>query len=576
MQYIAATCFFLSGVAGLVLEVLWTKMLTLVFGSTTLAAATTVAAFMGGLSLGSALSPRLLKAGRSPLVVYAVLEGAIGLYALAVPSLFESIPGMQSWLWPMLPQGPVWFSLARFVITFSVLLVPTTAMGATLPILSSFFVKGREDSGATVGGLYALNTAGAFAGTVAAGFLLIPALGVMHTNIMAAGIDLMVGATITAAWLARSRSARVAASPVRSLSTPPTRSGQRIILLCALTAGFASMALQILWTRALSVVIGSSTYSFTIIISAFLGGLAIGAAIYSRMLHRRRDTAGDLCMLMIFIGVSAFVCSSCVDRLPFVLQSLLELKTLTMLRLHLFNYFVTWLAIFLPTLAMGATFPLLIHIYTGSSSSVTRDVGRLYSVNTIGNILGAALAVFLIIPVLGIRSGLVAMTVVYLLLAAVVALSFSDPSRLRRRRIQAATAVLCAVAAISLAPRWNVATWSAGMFRIYLVRTVFAGHEFRTPKLVYHRDGMVTTVTVERRGESLSMKVNGKVDASNGGDMHTQILSGLWPMLLHGGARDAAMVGYGSGVTAGAILRFPLDTFRVIELESAVFEAAGS
>jgi spermidine synthase len=606
MTLLAAICFFLSGVAGLVFEVLWTKMLTLVFGSTTLAVSTTVASFMGGLSLGSVLAVRMAARWRNPLMVYAGLELAIGVYALAVPSILALMPSVQATIWPMLTPQPVAYSAVRFAVTFAVLVLPTTAMGATLPVLASYFVRSAEESGIKVGYLYALNTAGALGGTMLAGFVLIPSLGVRATNMTAAALDVVVAILMFIAGRRAPRfdtrltthdqrpttndarpaiggspsalSAQHSAldaphsaldAPHSALATPHSA-----LLLVALAAGFASMALQVMWTRALSVVIGSSTYSFTIILSAFLAGISIGSAAASRALPRRRDIVGDLAVVLTAIGASAFLCNLYVDRLPFVLQKLLALHTLTMPRLHAFNFVVSWMVVFVPTFFMGAFFPLMVHLYTDRTATLARDVGRLYAANTFGNILGSALAGFVLIPVLGIRRGLLAVTVTYLLLAAAVAVKYRTGERLKRRLLQAGAAAGLAILALVWSPSWDVARWASGMFRIYLARSVYARQPFRTPKILYHRDGMVTTVTVEGRESGTSLKVNGKVDASTGTDMHTQILSGMWPMLLHGNAKDVAMVGLGSGVTAGAILKFPLERFRVIELESAVAEAA--
>jgi spermidine synthase len=574
LNYLAIFCFFVSGVAGLVLEVLWTKMLTLVFGSTTLAVSTTVAAFMGGLSLGAFTAPRLLRRIKNPLLCYAVLEGAIGLYALAVPHMLGAMPSLQSVLWPVLYPHPAVYSLVRFVVTFAVILVPTTAMGATLPILAGHFVDGAEESGAKVGYLYALNTAGALCGTMLSGFLLIPALGVRFTNALAASLDLAVAAVLIVAnhVLLPARAVPETASvlpPRQATKGPPA-----FLLFVAVVAGFASMALQMLWTRALSVVIGSSTYSFTVILSAFLAGISIGAALYARVLRSRRDTVGDLSMVLAGIGVSALLCSVYIDRLPFLLQEFLEIDSLSMIKLHVFNFILAWLVIFLPTLGMGAFFPLVVHLCIEDSGGISRDVGRLYSFNTIGNIFGASLTAFVIIPAAGIRLGLVSMVAAYLLLSALVAVVFRKGELSRQRWIQAGISLALAVLTVAWNPAWDVGRWSVGMFRIYLARGVYSRQPYTAPKILYHRDGMVTTVTVEGRETGVSLKVNGKVDASNGGDMATQILSGAWPMLLHGDAKKVAMVGYGSGVTAGAILRFPLESFKVVELEEAVFEGA--
>src|SRR5262245_3906864 len=296
MEAIVLVCFFLSGASGLVFEAVWTRELTLVFGSTALAMSTVLSVFMGGLALGSWLAGRLADRIADRLRAYALAEAGIGLYALVVPLVLAGYPALNAAMYRLLGNSAVGLSLARFAAATLLLLIPTTLMGATLPILSRHFVRDDGTSIAgTVGRLYAINTFGAVVGTFVGGFLLLPGAGVRATNYSAAATNLTLAVAV---WLARRRLARpvdddLAALTIESEAPAPPVFGasalQRRVALGAFAAsGAIAMIDQVLWTRALAIIIGSSVYSFTLILLAFLVGLAGGAALLSRLTARTR------------------------------------------------------------------------------------------------------------------------------------------------------------------------------------------------------------------------------------------------------------------------------------------------
>src|SRR5882672_6510556 len=202
MRAVILACFFLSGASGLILEMLWTRMLTLVFGSTTLAVSTVLTAFMGGLGLGSFLAGRLADRLKAPLRAYAALEASIGLYALLVPILVAFYPSLNRWLWATFGDRYALLSVLRFVASAGLLLFPTTLMGATLPILARHFVQHPWElkrAGLRIGTLYAVNLFGAVAGAFLAGFVFLPTLGLRWTNVTAAAFNLtLAGAVLVA------------------------------------------------------------------------------------------------------------------------------------------------------------------------------------------------------------------------------------------------------------------------------------------------------------------------------------------------------------------------------------------
>ena len=289
--------FFLSGAASLIHEVVWTRLLRLVMGNTTLAIATVLSVFMAGLALGSFLGGRWIGRREDPLRVYAALEVAIGLYALALPWLIAGTEPIYRAIFQSLQPSFFVLSLIQFLFCGVLLLVPATLMGATLPVLARFFVRTPDRIGWSVGMLYAVNTFGAVAGVASTGFLLIPTLGVSRTIWFASLLNLVAAAV--GYGLHRSTrslppiSAEESASP-DAAGTAPTgpsygNAALNALLLGYALSGFAALVYEIAWTRVLTLMIGSSVYAFSMMLTAFILGLAAGSFAFARHVDRIRD-----------------------------------------------------------------------------------------------------------------------------------------------------------------------------------------------------------------------------------------------------------------------------------------------
>ena len=599
MPSVVLSCFFLSGASGLILELLWTRMLTLVFGSTALAVSTVLTAYMGGLGLGSYLAGKWSDRLKDPVRAYAIAEAAIGVYALAVPWIIGYYPALNQWLWTTFGDRYTLLSILRFVASAGILIVPTTLMGATLPILARYFVSRPFELGRVslrLGTLYAVNLFGAVAGSFLAGFIFLPMAGVRRTNVVAASFDMSLAvAILVARRFVRAKktapaetieelAAAAAGSPAEAAASSPLAisvRARRAVLFAFAVSGATAMTLQVLWTRALAVVIGSSIFSFTIILLAFLVGLGGGSAIFGRLVSRFREPVRALALthlgIVACIGLSYLI----TDRLPFVFTYLLSSTLVSADAVLTCQFALACLTVLPSTFLMGAIFPITVRVVTGDLATVGRDVGSAYALNTLGAITGSFFSGFLILPALGLQRGIYLSAVVDLGLAFLL---FAVAPALPRPRRLAGMAAAVGMALIALAlPRWNLTNFSIGFFRISMARDyidmVERRHQkkkWQTPKLVYYKDGIATTVSVDQWGKVFSMKNNGKVDASNDADMPTQISVGLLPLLLYDNdhAPKVALIGYGSGVTAGATTQYPIDKLEVVELEPAIYEAA--
>jgi spermidine synthase len=599
MPSVVLSCFFLSGASGLILELLWTRMLTLVFGSTALAVSTVLTAYMGGLGLGSYLAGKWADRLKDPVRAYALAEVAIGLYALAVPWIIGFYPGLNQWLWATFGDRYTLLSVLRFLASAGVLIVPTTLMGATLPILARYFVSRPFEMGRVslrLGTLYAVNLFGAVAGSFLAGFVFLPMAGVRTTNLVAASFDMSLAvAILVARRFVRTpkttdgpRSLEEVAAQVQAESSVPGQTGaptsrlaRRVVMLAFAVSGATAMTLQVLWTRALAVIIGSSIFSFTIILLAFLIGLGAGSAAFGRLVGRFREPVRALALthlgIVACIGLSYLV----TDRLPFIFTYLLSSTMVSPDAVLTSQFVLACLTVLPSTFLMGAIFPITVRVVTGDLGTVGRDVGFAYALNTLGAIVGSFFSGFVILPVLGLQRGIYLAAVVDLALAFVL-FAVAPALRRPRRIVGMAVAVCMALGALAL-PRWNLTSFSIGFFRISMARDyidmVERRHQrkkWQTPKLVYYKDGIATTVSVDQWGKVFSMKNNGKVDASNDADMPTQISVGLLPLLLYDNDHPpkVGLIGYGSGVTAGAVTQYPIESLEVVELEPAIYEAA--
>ncbi len=578
--------FFLSGATGLVYQVLWIRVLYHTFGSTIQSVTTVVAAYMGGLGLGAWwLGSRADRQPR-PATLYGWIEIAVGVYAILSPFIL----GLAHWIYigvaGALGLGGAWSVTLRFGLAALVLLVPTTMMGATLPILTRAFMRDdRELLKPELGKLYGINTLGAMAGTAVAGFVLIEQVGIRLSLWATAAVNIALG--LVAIALSRPF-APVAATPPRPADAAADAGAAMLrraaLLLLALTA-FASLLDEIAWTRVLVMIVGGSTYAFTLILLVFLLGIGIGSEIVARRSSSPADTAVNAGLAQSVTALGAAVLFLVFNALPVYIISVFQVQYLSAATRLLLMGGVVGLVVLLPAIGMGMTFPLLTDLAAGRDRARAADVGLAYGLNTIGSIAGTVLTGFVFVVLLGtamtLRLGLLinAGAAIALAMLAVRGLVYGSPEHRRLRPRALATVVLASLglgAAIG-APAWSTRLIDLGptiYARAPMSREeldAFLSH--RGGRQLEYREGRNTTVSVWESERSRHLKVSGKTDASDYGDMDTQLMLGLAPAAARAGARSAFVVGFGSGVTAGVLARVPgMERVRVVELEPAVLE----
>ena len=574
-------CFFLSGAAGLIDQVVWAKALAQLFGYSAYAVATVLAVFMGGLALGSAIFAKWRPANQTGIALYAWMEFAIALTA------FLSLPGialvrhLYLAAYPHVGGSFALLAIVRFLGAAMVLAAPTLLMGGTLPVLLSGSVRESRDLGIRAGRFYAVNTAGAVAGTLAAGFFLIPRIGLRSTLILAVVLNLIAG------FLAR-RIAQLPAIPGRASLTQlsphenqrGTAESSKFYLLVFAGVGATAIAYELGWTRLLATPLGSSTYAFTTMLATFLLGIAVGSAIFEKWFRKKRNaTVGVFAATQLAIGAatlfSLWVHRAIPDFLLFLLRTFGENFT----SLFLAQALTSGLALLPATILFGFTFPAVLALLsdsgrTAGETHLSSGVGRAVAANTLGAIFAAIVVGFFLLPRIG-SFRLVALAACVNLLLGV--LLFLSASRRRWKPLATAAALLVGLGWTAWSPAFfskASAAFGVVLYHTYHSPALTAREIADTEDVLFFKDGINATIAVTRSANYIALKTNGKVDASNL-DSGTQLLLGDLGAVFHPHPRKILIIGLGGGMTASAVSRFPeVERIDCVEIEPGVLEAA--
>ncbi|MFY9609370.1 MAG: fused MFS/spermidine synthase [Blastocatellia bacterium] len=628
-------CFFASGASGLIYQVVWLRELVLVFGATTFAVSTVLTAFMGGLALGSFWFGRRAEKITRPLRTYGYLEIGIGLYGLAVPLIFATLTSVYHSFWQWLHLSFLALSIMRFLFASAVLILPTALMGATLPVLSSYYARDAKRIGLKVGLLYSVNTFGAVVGAAATGFLLIPMLGMRTTTGVAAALNILLGvvairlantdrvefttspateedegvtqstADLTAERPTVRARARLAASSIGIVVRQALRVHRITALIAFGVSGFVALSYEVIWSRVLALIIGSSVYAFSIMLTTFLIGLAAGASIGARFVDRIRNPMVAFAAIELGVGATCLMGAYLFNDLPYVFIQLYRWVDSTSWGVLLIaRFLISSLVMIVPTLLLGSLFPLVVRIVSSGEAETERtggkSAGEAYAANTLGAIAGSFASGFVLIPWVGLLGSLRLCAALNFVVAAALFISLrrtvadSMPPSGRREKLRLASirprrapmswigVGISAVLIISAAlfePPWDAEVMSSAVYRYAPQlanksrQELFDFLKRGQGETIFYEEGITATVAVQRQGDGRVLKVNGKPEASTAGDMPTQILIGSLPLLVRDRTDDVLLIGLGSGVTLGSIEQFPVRQITCVELEPAILEA---
>lgn len=572
---IAYTC---SGLAGLIYEVTWTRLLTLYIGHTTAAASTVVAAFLGGLAIGAAAGGRFAStlSARRSLQTYVGLELTVAVCALLLPfELRAFAPALSSAYQD--GSGGFVFPLLRVVSCGVMVFIPALALGATFPMAIRWFAR-RSDTPVTPSStLYFVNTAGAAVGALLAGFVFIPRLG-MSGSVWVA----MAGSALAAACVAAvlrfhpaddhgeaERASLRLSSPASALSTPPWLA---MSLLGA--SGFAALVHEIAWTRILSLLLGPTTYAFAATLAAVIAGVALGSGTGTWLVAKWPTRAAGLLSftLALAAATAGWTYSIAGSRLPMMVAR--EVAEFVDFDRLLVRGVLLTMALILPTAAcLGAAFPLALSLADDRAHAAAGRFGLVYAINTIGSVTGSLVAGFLLIPMFGLQVTLWVVSGV-LIAAAVVLIASNRVDA--AWRIAGAVMVIVSGGLVISSPPWDRELLASGayMYAPYVPKDLDLATQLKAGELLYYKEGASATVSVKKLTGTTTLAVDGKTDASNRGDVLTQKLIAHLPLLMHRDPKEVFIIGLGSGMTAGAALTHPIARADVIEISPEVVAAS--
>lgn len=536
----------LSGVSALIFQVLWARQLSLVVGVEVYAITLAISAFFAGIAGGSAFFGRIADRAPSPFRLYAILEAGIAVTAITITLLLPSMASVYAWMQDHL-------GLFALMLPFVIVSIPALLMGGTLPVAVRALQPQSLRIAVDGGFLYTANTAGGIIGVLIASFVLIPLLGLRGTALVAGLLNFIACAVV---WQQRTKIARVEEKPasIEKRHTPLDTSSHQPLILYAL-AGAVALGYEVIWSQAIGQFVSTRAFSFSIVLSVYLSGLALGAWFGSRLVKRGLDSWGTFGLLISGAGLISILEFSVMGRWTVLTQMRIGSAVLNATGSEALRMYASFAAaglglVFLPTLLLGAAFPVALRLIAGKSDAGSA-VGNALSANTAAGIFGTMVTGFVMIPTLGVVRTLALLTIVA---AAIGVIAILFATRRWMKWIVGLTAVSTMIAA-AMTPANRLAN--------LLLSTRGGG------ALVFYEEGRGATVAVaQQRSKDNIFRRLFVQGVSNSGDampsMRYMRLQTMIPLLIHTGEPKSVMVvGFGTGITAGETLRYPGLTTRV-------------
>jgi spermidine synthase len=575
--------FFGSGATALIYEVVWAKFLAQIFGSTIYAQTVVLAVFMGGLALGNRIFGGWADGWRQPVKSYGVLEILIGIYAFLFPALDRAADRIFIAAGTPIAEHTGWLLMLKGILSAALLLGPTILMGGTLPLLAAWLQKYYPDAGRRSARFYSVNSLGAVMGATLAGFWLVQHYGMIATLQITATANVIIGASAIllsqSGWLERPVAADSATTLTISVAPIAPETLRWAGLIVALT-GAVSMGLEVLASRSLALIFGSSLQSFAVVLIAFILGIGLGSAWIAS--PKRTNKAAEKTVALLLCGAATWV-----TLLVFNIERWVDFYQIARTGLGrtevgyvyqlLLSTGIAMVILGVPAACIGAVLPLMIRAISFEDALLGARVGALLTWNTLGAVVGSLFTGFVLMPQLGLRNAFGILALVLGLGALVIAL---------RRSSWIGVAATTAVCGFSICLFiFNDEGWqnvmSSGVFRVWETKFDPQLMPMRQKhiKIRFYEDAPDATVSVEEvdgiiAQASLGLRINGKPDASTGLDLSTQFLLAHLPMLVKPDAQDVFVLGLGSGMTAGALLAYPVKQIVIAENCQPVVDAS--
>lgn len=569
-------------------EIIWTRFLNLTFGCTTYSITTVLTAFMAGLALGSLVFGRIVDRWNKPLLFYGLIEMAIGVFALLTIPVFAGITEGYLFLVKQMDLSGSSQLILKFGLSFLVMLLPTTLMGASLPVLSKYFIITRQDLSKRLGLLYAVNTFGAVLGTFLVGFTFLYTLGLRSSLIFAAVLNLGIGLLVIVKdrelrQLRQENPAKESPSQEKMEKEPESQHSMgrvviRYAILAFMISGFISMVYEIAWTRLLTLIIGSSTYAFSMILICFLFGIALGSYVVSKFVPKKRIGLKLFVSIQLLIAFFGYLLIPLFSYLPDLMLVIFKIFPNSYNAITLYQFGITFSIVIIPTMLMGATLPVIGHIVSGEIKMIGRKIGDIYFFNTFGAIFGSFIGGFILIPHLGTLSTLKLSIFTNVLIAVFGLIVYRTTVRPSKYYSYTTFTFIPILIFMVFQSGWDKRIMDCG---VSVYGQMYSGLNLRLKnnkqgsELLFLKEGLNATITVRRDKDSVYLRSNGKTDASTRGDMATQLFSGYLPLFAHPNPETALVIGFGSGVTSGVMAQFDfVKHLDIAEIEPSVIEAS--
>jgi spermidine synthase len=535
---------------------------------------------MGGMALGAWIAGVWLKRIRNCLKWYGFVEIALGIAALIFHSLFQLyINFSYETVLPFL-NNPVLIFCYKWITSSLIILPQSMLLGSTFPLMAAGFIRrfpGKD--GYTVTFLYFANTFGASIGVLLSGFVLIGSVGLHGTIVTAGVIDSIVGFLILyICWKDKYIPATISAEPSNDVNdssgTEEVKKTHLILIVFAGATAAASFIYEIGWIRMLSLVLGSSTHSFEMMLSSFILGMALGSFFIRNKIDKIKSIPSVLVIVQVIMGatalISILVYSSMFHLMKFVMAALSKSDQGYVL-FNIFSDAICMLVMLPSTICAGMVLPLIVHFFYRSGRG-EENVGRVYAINTFGGIIGVIAAVWILMPFVGVRFLVTIGALIDMGIGLYVLFNFKELQESRLRTFLPALAIAVTIVTVAFG-RIDPILMSSGVFR--------NGKILTDKKVLSIKDGRTATVALYQVDNHIVLSTNGKVDASvdiqNGvsGDEYTMSLAAVIPLAILSDSCDAAVIGMGSGMTAHYMLMdSTIKGVDVVEIEPAMVEAA--
>lgn len=592
LYFFVCTLFILSGVAALIYQVVWFKQLSYFIGNTTYSQSVVLATYMGGLAVGAWYWGKKADTIKNSLLLFAALEIVLAIYCFFYSPIFSFVEQQFSntvinYQWE---SDGVSVLFLKFIVSGATIFFPTFLMGGTLPVLVKFLSLRVEQVGKNVSILYFINSLGAVIGTVLAGFFLIQAFGLIKTTYFAAAVELFVG--IASLLLAKYSfaSMNTDSSTIKketsSIKIETLSNKQyKLVLTIAALSGFCAMVYEVLWLRLLIPILSSSTYSFTIILAAFITGITLGSYLTYRFNHKIKSPLRFVGYCQLFIVVSIFLTLPFYEFLPYEIWKAVQpaFGTENSYSYYLFIQFAfVFMVLILPTIFMGMTLPVLSRFAVSDVKKSGKIIGNIFAINTLGTVAGSLLAGLFLIPFLGIFLTIVVAILINLSLAFSV---FKQKNLITTKHKLVLSSIVILTGFIFF-KNVNTESWAYPIMLSQVPRKInrtappetydeFISGLTNNDTILFYKEGLGGTIIVGKNKEQIYLFTNGKGDANSVLDLRTQVSLGQTPIILHPKADTVFVIGYGAGTTIGNVLSHPNVKYaEVAEISGEVIDAS--